>query len=296
MDNWTYVLIKNFFNVLSPSDVAHSPVSNPITSSTSFSQTKHSSVPTALTSPSPCSPTSRVPPILSPDGSYDTLPLKAQPESTHSSDAMSSEEDQSFDVKKEENSNWFETESDTISLKEPSETGITTETRMDIEEEELVAKQPVSQNTPPMEEVSALPTQTDLTDMDSTTISSSSTAIDPSSLVTNTFPLFESPSTPVISTSAETTQPSSPRMNNSDGSPVSLAVSSPESDQEMSFVSEEKSTTVSSNQRNHGTPKKRRGHDSGVENSSESDGAPEAKRAAREDLDFSIDMSKPLIN
>lgn len=284
--------LKTF--TLSSSDVAHSPVSNPITPSTSFSQTKHSSIPTDLTSPLSCSPTSRVPPILSPDGSYDTLPLKAQPESTHSSDAMSSEDDQSFDVKKEENSNWFETESDTISLKEPSETGITTETGMDIEEEELVAKQPVSQSTPPVEEMSALPTQTDFTDMESTTVSSSSTAIDPSSLATNTFSLFESPSTPVISTSAETTQPSSPRMNNSDGSPVSLG--SPESDQEMSFVSEEKPTTVSSNQRNHGAPKKRRGHDSGVENSSESDGAPEAKREARDDLDFSIDMSKPLIN
>lgn len=281
------------FCVLSPSDVPHSPVSNTLTSSTSFSQTKHSSIPTAFTSPLPCSPTSRVPPILSPDGSYDTLPLKAQPESTHSSDAMSSEDDQSFDVKKEENSNWFETESDTISLKEPSETGITTETGMDIEEEELVAKQPVSQNVPPVEEMSALPTQTDFTDMESATVSLSSTTIDPSSSATNTFSLFEIPSTPAISTSAETTQPSSPRMNNSDGSPVSLVVSSPESDQEISFVSEEKPT---SNQRNHGTPNKRRGHDSGVENSSESDGAPEAKRAARDDLDFSIDMSEPLIN
>ena len=209
---------------------------------------------------------------------------------------MSSEDDQSFDVKKEENSNWFETESDTISLKEPSETGITTETGMDIEEEELVAKQPVSQNTPPMQEMSALPTQTDFTDMESSTISLSSTTIDPSSSATNTFSLFEIPSTPAISTSAETTQPSSPRMNNSDGSPVSLAVSSPESDHEITFVSEEKPTPLSSNQRNHGTPNKRRGHDSGVENSSESDGAPEAKRAARNDLDFSIDMSKPLIN
>ena len=41
------------------------------------------------------------------------------------------------------------------------------------------------------------------------------------------------------------------------------------------------------------SPRKRKGggHDSGVDNGSESDG-PDSKRMARDDLDFSIDMSE----
>lgn len=53
----------------------------------------------------PLSPSPRVPPILSPDGSHDSFPMRVLPESASSSNP-SSEGDQVIMVKKEENASW----------------------------------------------------------------------------------------------------------------------------------------------------------------------------------------------
>lgn len=62
---------------------------------------------------SPLSPPTRVPPILSPDGSTsDVFPMRVQPESTTSNSNPSSEDEQPITVKKEENINWIRSDNE----------------------------------------------------------------------------------------------------------------------------------------------------------------------------------------
>ena len=85
------------------------------------------------------------------------------------------------------------------------------------------------------------------------------------------------------------TPPSHNNINQSDNS--SIVSSSADSDQESSML-DAKDSFISPEGEERESPRKRKeGHDSGVENGSESDG-PDLKRMARDQLDFSIDMSE----
>lgn len=108
----------------------------------------------------------------------------------------------------------------------------------------------------------------------------------------------------LLPTSSDTRpHPLSPPLTQSESSSIISSSSSNESEHELSMMMLESkhlstsSSSISPDMIHHhhddgDSPRKRKsGHDSGVENGSESD-YPESKRLPREDLDFSIDMSK----
>ncbi len=84
-----------------------------------------------------------------------------------------------------------------------------------------------------------------------------------------------------------------PHNNNNQSDNSSIISSSADSDQESSLLTlDAKDSSISPEGEERESPRKRKeGQDSGVENGSESDG-PDLKRMARDQLDFSIDMSK----
>ena len=295
-------------------DTAHSPESNPLASqiSSSSSSSSMSSFAPSLVlvkhnipnqnplSPRPVRSPTRVPPILSPDESNDTFPLKVQPEISGNLES-SSEEDHRVEVKKEENLGWSGEDDDESSLLDDSMTHAPKLEENIDEIQDLNCISTISK-TPPISPVGLHQTSTfsplhslpeEETEEQKERLAAAYSLMQVPSVVsatcvtTSSLPLSPPP---VISTcmSTNTTQPCSPHTTQSENSST---VSSPASERELSLSETKASTLSPSTKQSRGTPSKRRGHDSGLDNTSESDG-PESKDHTREELDFSIDMSK----
>ena len=297
-------------------DTAHSPESNPLasqisTSSSSSSSSMSSFAPSLVLvkhnipnqnplSPRPVRSPTRVPPILSPDESNETFPLKVQPEISGNLES-SSEEDHRVEVKKEENLGWSGEDDDESSLPDDSMAHVPKLEGNINEIQDLNCISKISK-TPPISPVGLHQTSTlsplhslpeEETEEQKERLAAAYSLMQVPSVVsatcvtTSSLPLSPPP---VISTSmsTNTTQPSSPPTTQSENSSTA---SSPASERELSLSETKMSTLSPSKKQSRGTASKRRGHDSGLDNTSESDG-PESKDHTREELDFSIDMSK----
>lgn len=241
------------------------------------------------------SPALRVPPILSPDGSHDSYPMRVQPESTSSSNP-SSEADQVILVKKEENASWQPIDSE-FPIPEAMETSPTIPDRIN---PEITSDGPAPDTTPPTPPTvnTETPPKPTLSPM-----------LTPSINLTKKRPVFSPPpedkmedmsayssaavaaanllmaaasSSAVETTPEPTVRPSTCEEDSSSSSSPSM-----ESEREQTPpVAEEK-------------PLERKGRrsssgESCTEETSSGGEGPEAKKSRRNDLDFTIDLCELL--
>ena len=259
------------------------------------------------------SPPPRVPPILSPDESHETISLRTPPQEDCKDIVMESGDSHQLVIKKEENLEYVEGENSDTPVPDPLQDAKST----DNEEEMISCK--LKEDSAPI--LSPLPTEEpDLSRLSSTEEAKMETieerqqldaalslmqvtsvvSSNPLSLISSSSPCLPvCTSTNMLSSlSMESSHSlSPPPITQSDNS--SINSSSTESEHELSLMMLDTNSQHSLSSigppdqqgEGQGSDQRKRGHDSGVDNGSESDG-PDLKRLAKDDLDFSIDMSE----
>ena len=268
-----------------------------------------------------CSPP-RVPPILSPDGSHETISLRTPPQEDCGDVLMESQDDTKHQliIKKEENMEYIEKDDKNVNNNDNVKTDLQDTVGSDILEESISCKLKHDDLSPSPtvqeeEEMELSSSQSEETKMETnnveqeqldaayslsliqvTEVASSSSSL--LSSITACLPICCS--TMLSSASTESCpHPLSPPTAQSENSSI-ISGSSTESDHELSLImlggdAKHSSSSVSSDAAQHDqvSPRKRNlEHDSGLDNGSEESDCPETKRMATDTLDFSIDMSE----